>query len=121
MSKWERCQDNAAVRQELAEALLVKHRPRRSISAGHDCGDLRRAGLTELPWLAQMALNTGRTYMTVVKISGATGGKGEMKTLRGHCISFPQPLAPQCTAGIAAQVRLPRTDMHQYMSFVKPL
>lgn len=74
--------------------------------------------MTELPWLAQMALNTGRTYMTVVKVSGATGGKGEMKTLRGHCISFPQPLAPQRTADMAAQVRLPRTDMHQYMSFV---
>ena len=74
--------------------------------------------MTELNWLAQLALNPSRTYLHVVKISGATGGKGAMQTLRGHCITFRQDLAPQRTADIAAQVRLPRTDLHQYIQYV---
>lgn len=115
---WNANHDNVAERLSLGNALLAKHRPKRSVSSGNDCGDLRRAGVAELSWLDQMAINWGRLYMHVCKISGATGGRGAQHTLRGHAITFPQPLAAQCTAAIAAQVRLPRTDVHERISIV---
>jgi hypothetical protein len=116
--QWRRALLDAPERLALGVALLEKHRPRRSIAAGHDCGNLRRAGITDLSWLSQMGLNTGRLYMHVCKVSGATGGRGAMHALRGHCITFPQPLAPERTAAIAPQVRLPRTDLHERISVV---
>lgn len=102
---WYAARTDAGARELLGAALVEKHRPLRSIAAGHDCADLRRVGVCDLSLVEQMALSCGRLYMQVLKISGALGGRGAMQTLRGHCITFPQPLAAQHTMDFAAQVR----------------
>ncbi len=93
-----------------------------TVAGGKDFGDIRRhpnyakdfSQLTEADW---QAVSPARLFGVLYKVSGANGGSGLQRTLRGNLIAFRQ----QAVAAVSPYA-FPDIDLHERVSlmFVGP-
>ena len=84
------------------------------------CGQICAPSLPPLTFLERLALAPARTYMQMLKISGAWVSKGFAPFFRGHSITFRAPTTlPRVLNAI---MTIPRTDVHSFvcLEFVGP-
>jgi len=74
------------------ERPYMKYRPKNSVAAGIDFGNLSRINLPELSGIEMSAISTQRVYMQLLKVAGALAGNGPQEVMRAQAITFPHGL-----------------------------